>query len=369
MNSIRDMTVGISFCPRSIAASFISFFAIFILDSVVSYRMAASSWSALLSSQASFDIFRLSLNSSFAPDVRLKASDTLISLISSSASISLVDLPCLVVSLNPTTKSASAPAASSRQALANSPAVMPATSANPYRSSDPVSIASWIRLMTREKAVPPACASMPRADSAVAIPRTSASDILACLAAPANRFAISRISFSVVAELLPSSTIADPARSKSFCDMPMMLANRARSVAPSWPMMFVATDRSAMTLVNSTMWSLSMPSCPAVSARAVSSTTLTGISFDISRKAWPILSSSSPVRLVVLRTPAMPDSKSIAAVTPAVPIARIGAVTFNVRFFPTVAILSPTACIFSPASWSFLPKMMCSSLMSLRAFS
>ena len=64
--------------------------------------------------------------------------------------------------------------------------------------------------MMVEIAVPPASASMPMDDSAVASPSTSASVRPMDLPAPAMRMAMCEMSASVVAKLLPKATMVEP---------------------------------------------------------------------------------------------------------------------------------------------------------------
>ena len=74
------------------------------------------------------------------------------------------------------------------------------------------------------------------------------------------RMAMAVISASVVARLLPSATTTLPSLSKFSWLMPTIFANRAKLVAASSAVRLVATERSAIVAVNSSMLSTSMPS-------------------------------------------------------------------------------------------------------------
>ena len=115
--------------------------------------------------------------------------------------------PALSIFPKPSTKDIVAPAASSLNAFLNSLPVMPATLAN-FASSSPPALASLINVF--ENAVPPACASIPTLERAPAKPRVCASVRPITFPAPARRRPISMISLSVVARLLPRSTIVEP---------------------------------------------------------------------------------------------------------------------------------------------------------------
>ena len=99
--------------------------------------------------------------------------------------------------------------------------------------------------------MPPASASMPMDDSAVARPSTSDSVSPMDFPAPAMRMAMWLMSASVVAKLLPSSTMVEPKLRVWSCDVPMMLANCANSVAASSVLMLVAMSKPLTTSPNS----------------------------------------------------------------------------------------------------------------------
>ena len=121
--------------------------------------------------------------------------------------------------------------------------------------------ATSILMSAFENAEPPICASMPTEDSAVAKPSTCASVSPTCLPAPARRCAISMMGFSVVAKLLPRSTMVEPMFWNRLWFVPMTLANLAMEVAASSA--FKSSQllpRSIMTRVKSVRCSLAMPS-------------------------------------------------------------------------------------------------------------
>ena len=90
----------------------------------------------------------------------------------------------------------------------------------------------------------------------------------------------------------------------------MMLANLAKSAAPSSRVKFVATSRFAIVFVNSAIFSVWIPSCPADSAISDSPAADVGISFAISRMSSRICASSASVAFTVFLTPAKALSNS-----------------------------------------------------------
>ena len=111
--------------------------------------------------------------------------------------------------------------------------------------------------MAFENAVPPACASIPTEDSAVASAKMSDSDIPTCVPADARFVAMSIMSASVVWKLFPKSTIVLPIFEYfSSADIdwsaanPVTFANFAIAVAASSAARFVEFPISIMTRVN-----------------------------------------------------------------------------------------------------------------------
>ena len=132
--------------------------------------------------------------------------------------------------------------------------------------------------------------------------------------APAIRSAISRISASVVAELLPRSTSADASRRTSSGAVCMMLVSRAMANAASSDVRLVATPKSTIVRVNSTMSSVATPSCPAAAATAAISSCDWGSSrANARRSSSNAASCGSVTSLSVFATPAHADSHRIAA--------------------------------------------------------
>ena len=168
-----------------------------------------------------------------------------------SSSIWLMLPPECVAASMPTSTAESAPTASLPQASTNSSTDMFAVCAHVL--TEPAFVATALSMldMMVEMAVPPASASMPMDDSAVARPSTSASDSLIDFPAPAMRMAMCEMSASVVAKLLPRATMVEPKLRVLPCDMSMMLANWASSVAASSALMLVAMSRPLTTSPNS----------------------------------------------------------------------------------------------------------------------
>src|SRR5690554_296548 len=131
--------------------------------------------------------------------------------------------------------------------------------------------------------------------------------------APARRNAISPISRSVVAKLLPKATTAEPRLENWVWSSWVIAPNRANRNAASSAVRFVATDKSAITLVNPRMFGTSTPSWPAASAIPASSSWVAGISRAISLSPFSNTASSAAVASTVLTTPANADSHDIAA--------------------------------------------------------
>ena len=130
-------------------------------------------------------------------------------------------------------KAMTAPVASSSNFVLKSSTDIPAASAHNASCSPPAATAVFISSITLENAVPPASALTPTEDRAAASPIISAWLMPITVPAPARRMAISAISPSVVAMLLPKSTITEPRLLKNAVSMPVILANRAKVVAAS----------------------------------------------------------------------------------------------------------------------------------------
>jgi hypothetical protein len=157
---------------------------------------------------------------------------------------------------SPTTTELSALAGSVCHASTNSSAPMPAVCAKSSTSSPPFCTAASMPIMVLLMAVPPAAASMPTEDSAVARASVWCSVMPTCTPAPAIRSDMSTISDSVVAMLLPSATIEEPSWSNLSWLIPVTLANLASAVAPSVAPRLVASPRSTMVRVYDSTFSV-----------------------------------------------------------------------------------------------------------------
>ena len=118
--------------------------------------------------------------------------------------------PLASLSDSPLIKLAMAPAASVWNACLNSEALIPATFANCWRDSLPVSTASCMLESRVLNAEPPASASMPTELKAAEKDMICASVMPTWDPAPAIRSPIAVISLSVVAKLFPSATMVEP---------------------------------------------------------------------------------------------------------------------------------------------------------------
>ena len=118
--------------------------------------------------------------------------------------------PCSFSRPRPEMKEVRAETASCSHASANSSAVMPLSSAYFSSVSPPLATAFSMPLSVWVMAVPPASASMPTEDMAAASARIWGSLRPARVPADASRVAIRVISASVVAKLLPKSTMTEP---------------------------------------------------------------------------------------------------------------------------------------------------------------
>ena len=164
----------------------------------------------------------------------------------------MADTPCSSILDRPTMNASIAPAGSAFHMALNSSVVTPATLAKSLSESLPVSTATCIWIMAFEKAVPPASASRPTDESAVAKPSICDCVRPTCAPAAPSRIAMFIMALSVVAKLLPKSTNAAPKRPKSLCAIFVTLANCAMAVAASSATMSVELPRSIMVRVKST---------------------------------------------------------------------------------------------------------------------
>ena len=112
---------------------------------------------------------------SAAADKRSSESDSRMPVIPSSARTPLVVMPCDSTPDSPLMNASSAIAGSLFQAAENCSADMPDTCANRDSDSPPSSTALPMRFIVCDMAEPPASASMPTEDMAVAMPITSPS--------------------------------------------------------------------------------------------------------------------------------------------------------------------------------------------------
>ena len=271
----------------------------------------------MFSSQATFDRPTASENRSLAFPARSKLSRRRTSLIPISSNNSIADVPLSSAFPNPSINLPNAPTASFSKACLNCSPVIPAIAENPSRFlpaltilfnsvvvipideaialnpspsrlainsnsrrvipvasssfltwSKPVFDATCILTSVLEIAEPPISASIPTDDSAAESPRISASLIPTCEPAPANLNAIAVISASVVAKLLPKSTIDDPNLSNSVWGIPVIFASFAKDVAATSADRFVDSPISIIVFVNPTTFSVLIPNCPAASAVA-----------------------------------------------------------------------------------------------------
>src|SRR5699024_8302305 len=313
--------------PKDNAKNFILLNAIFNTLTKSSYLCSASFVSATFSSHALLPTLSASLTKSTPFAARLSTSIVRSFPSPKSSNIVTVSSPSAFRLFKPSINDTIASAGASSNDLANSSADIPAILANPSKSSPPWTTAVFIPFITFWNAVPPASARIPKDESEPANDNISASVSPIVVPAPARRIPILTISFSVVARLLPRSTIVEPRRSTSPMDMPVMLANCASDVAASSAVIFVATPISAMVLVKSRMCFFSIPSCPATCAIPAISSAAIGISVDILRIPSESSLNSASVPLITLRTPVKADSNvaacDISAPTPAVPAAAI----------------------------------------------
>ncbi|CCY18311.1 unknown [Eubacterium sp. CAG:786] len=191
----------------------IEFFAMSMRDSVVAYLFSASSASAVLSSHAFVARSAASVRISLEEASESTALDILTSLMSMSLRIATALLPLRSVSLSPFVKAESALSASLLNSSLNASCERFATLAK-SSSPAPVSTASCKDLSILDIAEPPASASIPSDESAVAAAIIWGSERPVSSPVEASRKPMLTISASVVAKLLPRSTTVDPSRSK-----------------------------------------------------------------------------------------------------------------------------------------------------------
>ena len=175
-----------------------------------SLRLATSASRAEFSPHAAFAFSTALPKNSELLARRFMVSVCLIDLMPRSSSIWDMFPPDWTAPSMPTSTADRAPTASLPQACLKSAADMLAVCA--HVSMDEAFVATSLSMvaMMVEMAVPPASASMPMDDSAVARPSTSASVSPIDLPAPAILMAMWLMSASVVAKLLPRATMVEP---------------------------------------------------------------------------------------------------------------------------------------------------------------
>ena len=219
----------------------------------------------------------------------------------------------------------------------------------------PVSTATCICTMALLNAVPPASASRPTEDNAVANPRICGCVSPTCDPDAARRDAMFMISDSVVAKLLPRSTSDDPKFRNCPCAMPVIFANCAMDVAASFAARLVELPRSTIVRVNDSRFSFLMPNCPAFSITPAMVPVSVAISVDIRLMDSARRPYSSSDASTVFRTPAKALSKSMEAFIAPTPSAIIGAVTYRLIVRPSAPIFAPAAAAFPENAVSALP--------------
>ncbi len=138
--------------PNSIATSVTWFRNILSFDSVVSYRLLASSVNALFSLKAVLDISTASENNSLALPARNKESRKRTSDIPSSSNNSIAVVPFSSAEPKPSINAPRAPTASSSNAFLNCSPVIPAIAANPSKSF-PAAITFFISVVVMPKSI------------------------------------------------------------------------------------------------------------------------------------------------------------------------------------------------------------------------
>ena len=214
IKSIPFDKYGTSFSPITIPASETTFFIICNFEASVSYLLFASFVRALFSVHAVLPSSSALFNKSPDPASLNIVSLNRTSLMPISSNTAIVVFPFFSDSPSPFINAEIAELASSLKAFENSLLLIPATSANCFRSFPPFSVANCMFIINFEKALPPASASMPTDDSVVANANISASVNPICDPAPASLVDMFTMSFSVVAKLFPRATTVLPSLSK-----------------------------------------------------------------------------------------------------------------------------------------------------------
>ena len=316
-----------------------------IFDFSVLYLLSASVDKALFSIQALFPIFIVSANSSLALAALNIESRKRTSLIPKSSKTDIKFPPFFSTFPKPSKNLINALDASFSHASAKSFADIPAILAYFSTPSNPSAAEASIWIINLEKADPPISASIPTDDKAAAKPTISDSVIPTVDPAPASLIAIETISASVVALLFPKATIEEPNLSKSFWDIPVILANLAKESAASFADKFVASPKSIIVFVNDNTFSVFIPNCPAASATEFISVVVAGISVASFLIPFRNSASSSSVASTVFSTPIKESSKSIAVLTDAVKAPPITKENFDI-FFPASSITLPASLNF-----------------------
>ena len=282
------------------------------LLAVVWRRISDSVISAAFSSHAPLARVSASLIRSVAFALRSSVSLNRSSVMPISFSVAIAPMPSSFMPPRPTINAWNASAGLLSHIWANCSLVMPATRAKSSSALDPVETAISILRSAFENALPPASASRPRELSAAENPRICGSVSPTCLPAAPMRTAISMMSASVVAKLLPRSTSVAPMFENRLCAMPVMLANFAIAEAASAPARLVLMPSRTMVSVKLSSASFSMPICPAIamtsdmSAAPVARRLL--MSMTLADNCAKNASASPLVTLTVFRTPANASS-------------------------------------------------------------
>ena len=191
---------------------------------------------------------------------------------------------------------------------------MPAKEAKPSKCFPLLNTSVLILLQTLDMLEPPASALIPTEDIAAEKAKISDSDIFTKEPVPASRSAISVISDSVVAKLLPKLTMVEPKRSKFSWLVPVIFASLAIATAASSLERLVAVPILTTVSENFSKFFVSIPSCPAIAITSANSLGLTTLR-DLLVSKIEVLSAenSSSVASTVFFTPAKALSKLIEA--------------------------------------------------------
>ena len=196
--------------PTSAATAWARFLSTCSFDAMLWLRFATSLVSAEFFDHSLFERLTARVTRLELPARRRRKSLWRVSVMPSDASTTLRSCPLALALPSPCTTASNVPVASFDHDCLNWSADMPATFAHASSCFPFVDTCVPICVMVFEKAVPPACDSMPRDAVAAAMPRISACDMPACVPADAMLMAMSEILDSVVAMLLPRPTIAEP---------------------------------------------------------------------------------------------------------------------------------------------------------------